>query len=155
MPIESIDDRLGAAGLPPLPRPVWLEIDEAALANNVSVFRELVGPDVDLNAVVKADAYGHGLVPVARVFESAGADRLCVASLDEALALREAGVTIPVLVLFSIPPALAPVAARFRIEITASDVRTVHATLEAWKARAPRASWSCTWRSKPVLPGAG
>ena len=136
MPTESIDDRLRSAGLPTLPRPVWLEIDEAALANNVSVFRELVGPGVDLNAVVKADAYGHGLVPVGRIFEQAGVDRLCVASLDEALALRAAGITIPVLVLFSIPPAMVPDAARNGIEVTASDVRTVHDSLEVWKARA-------------------
>ncbi len=132
MPTESIDDRLRAAGLPTLPRPVWLEIDEAALANNVAVFRELIGPRVELSAVVKADAYGHGLIPVARLFESAGADRLCVASLDEALALREAGVSIPVLVLFSIPPAEVTTAARNRIEISASD----KATMDEWLGRA-------------------
>jgi alanine racemase len=131
VPTESIDDRLRAAGLPTLPRPVWLEIDEAALANNVAVFRELIGPGVDLNAVVKADAYGHGLVPVARIFESAGVDRLCVASLDEALAIRDAGVSIPMLVLFSIPPGEVTTAARHRIEITASE----NTAMDEWLAR--------------------
>ena len=90
--MSSISERLAAAGLPPLPRRAWLEIDEDALRNNVAVFRELAGPHVALNAVVKADGYGHGLVPVARVFESAGVDRLCVAYLDEAIALRKAGI---------------------------------------------------------------
>ena len=104
--MSLIGDRLAAAGLPPLPRNAWLEIDIDALRNNVAVFRELTGPHVALNAVVKADAYGHGLIPVARVFEAAGVDRLCVASLDEAIALRKAGIESDILVLFPIPPEL-------------------------------------------------
>jgi alanine racemase len=99
----SIDERLAAAGLPPLPRRGWLEIDEYALGNNVAVFRELVGPNVELMAVVKADAYGHGLVPAARAFVAAGADRLCVASVDELAALRAGGVETDVLVLYRAP----------------------------------------------------
>ena len=87
----SIDERLAAAGLPPLPRRLWAEIDEDALASNLRTVRGLLEPGVALNAVVKADAYGHGLVPVGRVLEAAGADRLCVASIDEATALRHTG----------------------------------------------------------------
>jgi len=104
--MSLIGDRLAAAGLPPLPRNAWLEIDIDALRNNVAVFRELTGPHVALNAVVKADAYGHGLIPVARAFETAGVDRLCVASLDEAIALRKAGIESDILVLFPIPAEL-------------------------------------------------
>jgi alanine racemase len=118
---ESIDDRLRAAGLPTLPRPVWLEIDLAALANNVAVIREMVGPNVDVSAVVKADAYGHGSTQVAFAIESAGVDRLCVASLDEALALRAAGVEVPMLVLFPIPVDGIAEAAKARIQVSASD----------------------------------
>ena len=128
--IESIDDRLAAAGLPRLPRGVWLEIDEAALANNVAVFRELIGPGVELNAVVKADAYGHGLVPVARAFESSGVDRLCVASLDEALALRRAGIESDILVLFAIPPDGLLDAAHNSIQISITDAGTLLTELE-------------------------
>ena len=47
---DSIDERLAAAGLPPLPRAAWLEIDVGALANNVAVFREMVGPRVELGS---------------------------------------------------------------------------------------------------------
>ena len=130
--MTQIDDRLNAAGLPALPRGVWLEIDIEALASNIGVVREMVGAGVEVNAVVKADAYGHGLKSVGLAFESAGADRLCVASLDEALALRAAGVRIPVLVLFSIPAGQAVVAARNRVEIVAADVATAAATLDAW-----------------------
>lgn len=123
----SIDERLAAAGLPPLPRRVWAEIDEDALTNNVGVFRELVGPGVELSAVVKADAYGHGLLPVARVFTAAGVDRLCVASLDEALALRAAGIEADILVLFKIPPHGLADAARHSIHISVTDIGTVEA----------------------------
>jgi alanine racemase len=99
----TIDERLAAAGLPPLPRRAWLEIDEDALRSNVAVFRELIGPNVELMAVVKADAYGHGLVPTARAFVAAGADRLCVASVDERAALLAGGVQSDVLVLYRMP----------------------------------------------------
>jgi alanine racemase len=132
MPAESINDRLAAAGLPALPRQVWLEIDESALAGNLAALRTLVGADVAINAVVKADAYGHGLAPVARVFESAGADRLCVASLDEALVLRGAGVQQPILVLFSIPPNEVVRAARENIEIVAAERSSTLAALRHW-----------------------
>ena len=71
MSASPINERLVTAGLPPLPRPVWAEIDEDALLNNVRVFRDLLEPGVELMAVVKADAYGHGLVPVARTFAAA------------------------------------------------------------------------------------
>ncbi len=131
--MESIDERLMAAGLPPLPRKVWLEIDVDALRGNLHAIRELVGPSVALNAVVKADAYGHGLVPVARVFEQAGADRLCVASLDEAIVLRGAGIATAILVLFPIPVRAVARAAQQRIEIVAADAQTTAAALAQWR----------------------
>ncbi|MEP7360176.1 MAG: alanine racemase [Chloroflexota bacterium] len=128
----SVDERLAAAGLPSLPRRVWAEIDEDALAGNLAAVRELIGPDIELNAVVKADAYGHGLVPVGRVFEQAGADRLCVAGIDEATALRAAGIALPILILFPVPPGDAARAARARFEIVAADGPTIATTLDAW-----------------------
>ena len=85
-----MDERLAAAGLPPLPRTAWLEIDLDALASNLALLRDAAGPGVAVRPVVKADAYGHGALPVARALVEAGADGLCVATLDEALALRAA-----------------------------------------------------------------
>jgi alanine racemase len=70
-------------------------IDLDAIAANTSVLRDRVGRP--LMAVVKADGYGHGLVPAARAVLAGGADALGVAVLDEALALRAAGVTAPLL----------------------------------------------------------
>ena len=134
MSTDSIDERLVAAGLPSLPRRVWLEVDEDALAGNLAVVRDMVGSGVEVSAVVKADAYGHGLRPVGLAFEAAGADRLCVASLDEALALREAGVSIPILVLFAIPPGEAGAAAGSDIEIVAADHVGMAETLDRWGA---------------------
>jgi len=135
----SIDERIAQAGLPPLPRRVWAEIDEEALAGNVAAVRELIGSSVELSAVVKADAYGHGLIPVGRVFEGAGANRLCVAGIDEATALRAAGISLPILILFPIPAADVARAAAQRFEIVASDASTTAATLAAWRETAPPA----------------
>ena len=114
-----------------MPRLAWAEIDLDALAGNLAALRGIVDPGTPVHPVVKADAYGHGLVPVARALAGAGADGLCVATLDEALELRDAGVELPILVLYPIPPALAPVAAKARIAVTAGDPALLDALLAA------------------------
>jgi alanine racemase len=76
----------------------WVEVDLGAIAHNVAVLRRLVAPSA-LWAVVKANGYGHGAVEVARTTVEAGADGLCVATVDEGMALRAAGIEAPVLVL--------------------------------------------------------
>src|SRR4029077_6094920 len=90
-PRPSIEDRLAAAGLPGLPRTAWRETDLDALRHTLDVVRRLAGPGVPVRPVVKADAYGHGAVPIARALEAAGVDGFCVAAVDEALDLRAAG----------------------------------------------------------------
>jgi len=85
------------------------------------VARDLAGPGVLVEPVVKADAYGHGMVPVARALVDAGADGLCVATFDEAVALRSAGLEGRISVLYPIPPELAPEAAARRIGVAAGD----------------------------------
>ncbi len=82
----------------PLKR-TWAEIDLGALAHNFGVIRRQVGPDAKLLGVVKADAYGHGAVPVARKLEELGAAYLAVSNIDEAAELRDGGVTLPILML--------------------------------------------------------
>jgi alanine racemase len=103
-PRTPIEERLAEAGLPPLRRTAWIEIDTAALAANLAVIRRMAGDGIAVLPVVKADAYGHGMVPVARTLEAAGADGLCVATLDEAIVLRDNGIAGPILVLYPIPP---------------------------------------------------
>ena len=131
---SPIEVRLEAAGLPPLPRSAWLEIDVAALAANVGTLRSLLQPHVRLAAVVKADAYGHGLLPVARVFAEAGAEYLCVATLDEALAVADARTGIPVLALFEPPPDGIAAAAVAGVEVS---LATEDAARAVERARVP------------------
>lgn len=80
-------------------RPAWIEVNLAALSHNFSEVRRLVGEGTAIVAVVKADAYGHGAVPVAQRLLAEGADRLAVATLGEALELRSAGIEEPVMLL--------------------------------------------------------
>ena len=80
-------------------RPTWAEVDLSAINGNVKALKSLVKPEVRFCAVVKADGYGHGAEAVAAEALRAGADYLAVAILDEALALRAAGFTCPVLIL--------------------------------------------------------
>jgi alanine racemase len=80
-------------------RPTWAEIDLGAIAHNIRVIKEHVGPKTKVMAVVKADGYGHGAVPVAKASLAAGAEYLAVATADEAVELREAGIRAPILVL--------------------------------------------------------
>lgn len=81
----------------------WAEIDLSAIKDNVRTLKALTKPGTLFMAVVKADGYGHGALHVARAAIAAGADRLGVATVDEGIALREAGITSPILVL-SEPP---------------------------------------------------
>lgn len=84
-------------------RPTSCEIDLSAIAHNVQVLRELVDP-TPFCAVVKANAYGHGVLPVAKAALDAGAAWLAVALVEEGIELRSAGVDAPILLL-SEPPA--------------------------------------------------
>lgn len=117
----SIAQRLVSAGLPPLPRTAWLELDLDALTANLAAVRSIVGAGTAVHPVVKADAYGHGALPITRALEAAGADGFCVAALDEALALRAGGIQAQIRVLYPIPPELAIVAAEARVGVSAGD----------------------------------
>ncbi len=79
-------------------RPAWVEVDLAAVTANVAHICEVVAPSA-VCAVVKADGYGHGAVPVARAAIAGGAVRLAVALAEEGHELRQAGVEVPVIVL--------------------------------------------------------
>ncbi len=85
-------------------RPTWVEIDLGAVAHNVRRLVEIAGPGTRVMAVLKADAYGHGAVRVARTALNNGATWLGVACLGEAIDLREAGIAAPILALGYTPP---------------------------------------------------
>src|ERR671926_266198 len=82
-------------------RPTWAEIDLDALAANLQMVRRVVGPRVEVMAVVKADAYGHGAVACARKLAREGTDWFGVALPEEGRELRAAGVAQPILCLES------------------------------------------------------
>lgn len=80
-------------------RPTWVEISLSRLLENYRIVREHVGPERAMMAIVKADAYGHGLSEVARDLAAAGADWFGVASADEGVELRQLGIRQPILLL--------------------------------------------------------
>ncbi|MCS7055861.1 MAG: alanine racemase [Thermoflexales bacterium] len=80
-------------------RPTWLDVDLGAIAHNVRAVKSVIGESVGLMAVLKADGYGHGAVKVARTALNNGATWCGVASLNEAAALRSAGIEAPILIL--------------------------------------------------------
>lgn len=86
---------------------IWAEIDLRAIDHNVRELRRITDPQACLMAVVKADGYGHGAVAVARTALAAGAGMLAVARIDEGIALRQAGLTAPILVFGPTSPAFA------------------------------------------------
>jgi alanine racemase len=100
---------------------VWAEIDLDAIARNTRALKAAAAGS-RLMAVVKADGYGHGAVPVARTALAAGAEALGVARLHEALALRRAGLTAPVLVFGHTPVDLAGEAVAHRLTLTVSSL---------------------------------
>jgi len=85
-------------------RPTWAEIDLRAIEHNYARVRRLVGRETKIMVVVKANAYGHGIVEVSTVLERLGVDYLGVATTDEAVRLREYGMKTPILVLGSVLP---------------------------------------------------
>ncbi len=118
-------------------RRTWAEIDLDALAHNVNVLREWMGPESRFLGVVKADAYGHGAVQVAKVLEELGAGYLAVSDLNEARELRHVGICMPILQLGSTP------ADQTRLLIANHITQTVHSEAAAvqYSEAAVEAGW--------------
>lgn len=104
-------------------RDTWAEIDLTAIKHNVSHMKDHIGQNVQLMAVVKANAYGHGDIEVARAALEAGADLLAVAFLDEAISLRNKGIKAPILVLGAVPSEYVKVAVRYNVIMTAYSIQ--------------------------------
>ncbi len=102
-------------------RPTWLHIDMDAIANNVRLLKEMAGKDVELMAVVKANAYGHGAVAVSTTALLNGASYLGVASINEAMELREAGIEAPILILGYTPAWAAELAVQYNVTVNLYD----------------------------------
>ena len=87
-----------------LQKRTWAEISLPNLKHNYTMIRKALPEGCRFLGVVKADAYGHGALPVSLLLQEAGADYLAVSCLDEALELRSGGITMPILILGHTPP---------------------------------------------------
>ncbi len=105
----------------------WIEIDAHAASKNLNTFRRIVGKKPKIWAVVKSNAYGHGLVAFARIMELGGADALCVDSLVEGLTLRREGITLPILVIGPTLVDLLPKAHENNIAVSISNFESLTA----------------------------
>ena len=109
----------------------WTEIDLSNLEHNYRALRAMLPQGCRFLGVVKADAYGHGAVQVARRLETLGAEYLAVACLDEALELRQAGITTPILILGYTPTEGAEALLDNGITQTVYDVEMARALSDA------------------------
>jgi len=112
-------------------RPTWVEIDLEAIAGNVRRLAEIVGPNVQVMVVLKADAYGHGAIKVGRTALNNGAAWLGVACLSEGITLRRAGITAPILILGYTPPWQAREAVIHGLTCTVFDLKSAQAFSQA------------------------
>ncbi len=118
---EAAGERLSCA------YPSRVTIDGSALAANVRLVKSVVGAGVELMAVVKANAYGHGAVAVADIALRQGASRLAVANLGEAIELRKAGIDAPILLLSATSAEAVPAALRHNLSVTLYDAAQTRA----------------------------
>jgi len=102
----------------------WAEIDLDAIAHNVQAIKNFVGPNVEIIASVKANAYGHGLLPVSRTALEAGASHLAAHRIQVAVTLRESGITAPILLMGHTPPSGVDLVLRNHITPTLVDWET-------------------------------
>lgn len=111
-------------------RPTRAEIDLDAIRQNVAHIKALLAAGTEVMAVVKANGYGHGALPVARAALQAGATQLGVATVDEAAELRQGGITAPVLVLGPTTPAAMRLARDLGVTVTVHSLETARAARE-------------------------
>ena len=114
-----------------LGRPLWAEVDLDAIAHNVRQVQRRIGPRSQVMGVVKANAYGHGAVAVARAALEAGATHLGVACVDEGAQLRKASLKAPIVVLGYLPPWEAAQAVRYSLTPTVTTQETALALARA------------------------
>jgi alanine racemase len=115
-------------------RPTWVEIDLNAIGSNTRHIKSLVGPQTQVLVALKADAYGHGSLKVARTVLQNGASMLGVATVSEALPLREAHIEAPILVFGYVPRWQMREAIRLEVSITIYSKEEAQALLQTARA---------------------
>ena len=127
----GVPEALVAAGLPPLGRAAWVEVSLDAIAHNVRSLKGRLPNGGHLDVVLKSNAYGLGAVQIARAAIEAGARAVLVATVDEAIQLRQAGVTAPIRVLWRVPNEYLRQVAEARIGVPATSPAVVAELLAA------------------------
>lgn len=112
-------------------RDAWVEINLGRLEQNARTLRAVVPTGIEIMAIVKADAYGHGAVMCIPTLEASGVSMVGVAAMDEALQIRQAGLEIPVLVIGVVPDWAAQVAVENDIQLTVFDRHHLDALKQA------------------------
>lgn len=120
-------------------RPAWAEIYVSAIEDNIKVIAGLLGPASRICAVVKADGYGHGALACARAALAGGASSLAVALLDEGIALREAGIGAPILLLGAVQAEEAEAAIQAGLEATVFSEKAIRAFDQAGRKAGAKA----------------
>lgn len=110
----------------------WVDIDLDVLSNNIKIIKKYIGKTRML-AVVKADAYGHGIVPVALTAQDVGVDFLGITSVDEGILLRKNGINLPILVFNTILPEQAEKVLKYDLTASVCSFDVVQALNEAAK----------------------
>lgn len=105
----------------PYPR-TWADIDLGALSHNLGELRSIIDDQIKIALVAKADAYGHGLVPVSRFASNNGADWIAVATVQEGIALRDAGLDCRILVLSPMLPVEADQGVFYRLDLMVEEI---------------------------------
>lgn len=106
-------------------RYAWVEIDERAIRNNYVAIRNFIKPSTKMCCAVKANAYGHGSVECAKIYESMLADYLAVASVDEGVELRKAGIKTNIILLQQPPISAIPLLLEYNIEPSLYDIQYI------------------------------
>ena len=110
----------------------WVEVDLGAISHNLRQIKNRVEPSgAKVLAVIKDNAYGHGAVQVAKVAAAVPIHMLAVATIEEAVELRESGITLPILVLCCILPEQAAEVVKYGITQTVCDVKVCESLSEA------------------------
>lgn len=103
----------------------WIEIDSSALEHNIQQFCNLIGSKKKIAVIVKANAYGHGIIEISKLASRYGADWLGVNALEEALLLREKGINLPIILLGYVPLSELQKAVENNIRLTVYNQETI------------------------------
>ena len=99
-------------------RPTYVEVDLDIIKHNINEIKKVIDKNTKLGAVVKANAYGHGAIEVAKVLEEENVDYICVAGLNEAIELRNNNIKLPILVMGYTPDDCLDIAIQNNITVT-------------------------------------